>query len=179
MIVEENKNIKEENKIFKTLGNIIFIIFMGLMAIMIFMVGQSRLTGREPSILGHRIYIVDSGSMVPTLPIDSMIIVKETLPGEIEKNDIVTYYSGNTDSRVTHRVVEVKEGGQGFVTRGDANNTEDSSILQGDRIIGKLVYSIPYIGKIFRELSGKIGIALVVILGAMWIIGPKLVRKFI
>lgn len=177
MILEENKNIERENKLFKLLGNIAFLIFMALMILMIFMVVQSRITGQEPSILGHRVYIVDSGSMVPTLPINSMIIVKETPASEIVENDIVTYYSGSQNARVTHRIVEVQEDGQSFMTRGDANNTEDPNPLSGDRIIGKLAFKIPYIGKVFRELNGKFGIVLIVILGAMWIIIPKLFKK--
>lgn len=179
MILEENKDMRKENKILKTLGNLGFAIFMALMILMIFMVGQSKFTGQEPSLLGHRVYIVDSGSMVPTLPTNSMIVVKETPPSEIVENDIITYYSGSQNTRVTHRVVGIEEDGQGFITRGDANNIEDASILQGEKIIGKLAFSIPYIGKIFRELNGKMGIAFVVILGVMWILIPNLFKKLI
>lgn len=166
-----------ENKILKMIGNVGFVVFMIIMLILIFITAQSRLTGMEPALLGHRIYIVDSGSMAPTLPVDSMIIVKEVLPHEIVNRDIVTYYGSNGSTRITHRVVEIKKDGQEFITRGDANNTEDPNILQGDRIIGKLAFSIPYIGKVFRMLNSKFGIAFLIILGSIWVIVPMIFRK--
>ena len=177
-MVESNMGKKfKENKTLKIIGNIGFAVFMTIMSILIFITAQSRLTGMEPAIFGHRVYIVDSGSMAPTLPKDSMIIVKEILPSEIKKGDIATYYGTSGSTRITHRVVEVKKEGQEFVTRGDANNTEDPSILKGDRVIGKLAFSIPYIGKVFRELNGKFGIAFLIVLGGLWIIVPIIIKK--
>lgn len=174
----ENINIKRDNKALKIIGNIGFTIFMTFMLLMIIIVGQSRITGQEPSLFGHRIYIVESGSMVPTLPIGSMIIIKETPASEIQKNDVVTYYSTNGDVKITHRIVEVKANNEGFLTRGDANNTEDASVLKGDRVIGKLALMIPYIGTIFGILNGKIGIILIILLAGMWIMIPRLLKKF-
>lgn len=177
-MVESNIGKKtKENKILKTIGNLGFAVFMIIMSILIFITAQSRLTGMEPAIFGHRVYIVDSGSMAPTLPVDSMIIVREVSAKEIRKGDITTYYGTSGSTRITHRVVEVKKDGKEFVTRGDANNTDDPSILEGDRVIGKLVFSIPYIGKVFRELNGKFGIAFLIVLGGLWIIVPIIIKK--
>lgn len=176
-MVESNVKEIKENKILKLIGNIGFAVFMIIMSILIFITAQSRLTGMEPTLLGHRIYIVDSGSMAPTLPVDSMIIVKEVLPNEIKKGDIVTYYGSSGATRITHRIVEVKKDGQEFITRGDANNTEDPSVLKGNRLIGKLAFSIPYIGKVFRMLNGKLGITFLIILGSLWIIVPLIVKN--
>lgn len=178
-MVENNVELKaKENKLLKTLGNIGFAVFMIIMLVMILITGQSRLTGQEPSILGHRLYIVDSGSMVPTLPLDSMIIVREISPDQIVEGDIVTFYARASDIRVTHRVVEIVEEGKEFITKGDANNIRDFSILEGDRVIGKLAFAIPFIGKIFRFLSSRAGIAALIILGAIFIILPKVIRLF-
>lgn len=171
-------NKKQKSKMFKMISNILFTLFMIIMALLIFITAQSRLTGQEPSLFGYRIYIVDSGSMAPTLPVDSMIIVKEIKAEQIQTRDIVTYYAGNEKIRVTHRVVEVVEGGKQFITRGDANNTEDPNILEGDRIIGKVIFKIPYIGTVFRGLSSAVGIALLITLGVIWIILPKAVKTF-
>lgn len=64
-------------KLMKILINVLFTLYMIIMAGLILITAQSRFTGREPSLLNHRIYIVDSGSMSPTILKDSMIIVKE------------------------------------------------------------------------------------------------------
>ncbi len=171
------KQEKKENKVIKVISNILFIIFMLVMVFFIFITAQSRLTGMEPSILGHRIYIVESGSMLPALKIDSMLIVKEVPPNEIQIGDIVSYYTKNTDAKVTHRVVDIQNDGNTFITRGDANNTDDPNPLEKDRLIGKVIFSIPFIGMIFRLLSQPIAIALLVIMGIAWILIPKLIRK--
>lgn len=174
MIRQKDKNIIKENKTLKILGNIGFTVFMIIMIILIFITVQSRLTGREPSLLGHRIYVVDSGSMSPTIKVDSMIIVKEIDSKEIEKGDIVTYYGLSNSTKVTHRIVEVKDDGEHFITKGDANDTVDPMPLEGEKIVGKVSYSIPFIGKIFRGLSSKLGISLIITLGILWIIVPKI-----
>lgn len=180
--IDTPSNKKEKNLAIKIIKNVGFIVFMLIMAILIFMAAQSKLMGQEPSLFGYRMYIVDSGSMTPTLPINSMIIVNEISPNEtaaseIQEGDIVTFYAGSQNIRVTHRVVEVLENGEGYITRGDANNIEDANILQEDRIIGKLAFSLPYIGLVFRVLSTKIGIAILIGLVALIIIVPIIFKK--
>lgn len=167
-----------KNKKIKMISNILFIVFMTIMTLLIFITGQSRFTGREPSLFGYRMYVVESGSMLPTLDIDSIIIVREYTSKKIKKDDIVTYYAGNENIRVTHRVVKVVEKGSQFITQGDANNTEDPNILKGDRIIGKVVLSIPYVGKIFRVTSSRVGISLLITIGFMYFVFPILIKKF-
>jgi signal peptidase I len=174
-----NKTIKskKQNKKLKILENIGFTVFMVFMAVLIFITAQSRFTGREPSLFGHRLYIVESGSMSPTIKVDSMIIVKELPPQEIKNRDVITYHSKNNITRVTHRVVGIENNGEYFITRGDANDADDPIPLEGSRLIGKVSYSIPFIGKIFRVLSSKIGIALIITMGIVWMVIPKLLQK--
>ena len=68
---------KRENKTLKIISNILFAIFMLVMVFLIFITAQSRFTGMEPSLFGNRLYVVDSGSMEPTMPVNSIIIVNE------------------------------------------------------------------------------------------------------
>ncbi len=174
---EDIKNTKEPNKMLKTIENIAFIIFMIIMSILIFITAQSRFTGQEPSLLGHRLYIVNSGSMTPTIKVDSMIIVKESNAKEIVKGDIITYYGHNQDSRVTHRVVEIENNGETFITRGDANESNDPLPLEGEKLIGKVVFIIPFLGSIFRFLSTDLGLALLITVAIAWIVFPKILSK--
>lgn len=173
---KNNLNIKT-NKTFKILGNIGFVIFMTIMLVLIFITAQSKYTGKEPSLLGHRIYIVNSGSMSPTLKVDSLIIVKEIKPEEVKVEDIITYYGHDKSSRVTHRVVEVQNKGESFITKGDANEVKDPLPLEDDKLIGRVVLTIPFIGKIFNFLSTKLGIALMITIGIVWLIIPPLFKK--
>ncbi len=161
-------------KLMQVLTNVLFTLYMIIMAGLILITAQSRFTGMEPSLFNHRIYIVDSGSMSPTILKDSMIIVKELEPQDVKEGDIITYYGSQSSVKVTHRVVEVQEQGKSFITKGDANETNDPLPLEGEKIIGKVVFIIPFIGMVFRFLSSIQGIISLVILGAFWIVIPKI-----
>lgn len=161
----------------KILENILFTMFMIVMIFLIFTTAQSKIKGEEPRLLGHRLYVIDSGSMSPTINMGSMIIVKEMKASEINKMDIITYYGHDKDSRVTHRAVDVIEDGKYFTTKGDANEVADPMPVKGEKLIGKVVFKIPYIGKVFKFLNTEIGIKLLIILIAIWIIGTKIINK--
>lgn len=176
-ITSKNNKTITSNKTIKMLSNIGFAIFMTIMLVLIFITAQSKYTGEEPGLFNHRIYIVNSGSMRPTLEVDSLIIVKEISPREVVIEDIITYYGHDKSSRVTHRVVEVQNMGEAFITKGDANGVADPLPLDGDKLIGKVVFTVPYIGKIFGILSTKLGVALIITMGIIWIALPPLLRK--
>lgn len=161
----------------KTLGNILFTIFMIVMTFLIFTTAQSKIKGEEPRLLGYRLYVVDSGSMSPTINMGSMIIVKEMEASKINKMDIITYYGHDKDSRVTHRAVDVIDNGKSFTTKGDANEVADPMPVEGEKLIGKVVLKIPYIGIVFKFLNTDLGMKLLIILIALGIIGPKIISK--
>lgn len=173
MELKEKKNMNWK----KLSSNLIFTIFMIIIMSLIGMTAQSRYTGAEPRLLGHRIYIVESGSMSPTINVDSMIIIKEVKPSEIKLDDVITYYGHDSESRVTHRVVGIENKGEFFTTRGDANEVADPLPLKGDKLIGKMVLKIPMIGKLFRFLNTQLGIGILITLSILWIIVPAISRK--
>lgn len=169
--------IKSKNKTRKIISNLAFTIFMTIMIFLIFITVQSRMAGTEPSLFGNRLYIVDSGSMMPTINVNSLIIVKEKLAEEIEVGDIITYYGRERVNRITHRVVDKVDNGEAFITRGDANNTDDPNPLGRERLIGKVIYSLPYIGYVFRFLSSTPGIVFIISLSMLWVIAPSLFKE--
>lgn len=173
----EKTKAKKASRILKGIENTLFTLFMIVMVGLILITAQSRFTGKEPSLLGHKLYIVNSGSMSPTIWEHSMIIVKELEPQEVMVQDIITYYGATDSDRVTHRVMEVENKGESFITRGDANETDDPMPLDGEKLIGKVVFTIPLIGLVFRFLSTIQGIGLLVVLAAIWIVVPKLLSK--
>lgn len=167
---------KENRTILNMISNILFIVFMLIMTLLIIMTAQSKITGGEPSLFGNRLYIVDSGSMEPALPLNSLILVNEKNPDVIEVGDIITY-NVSTGPRVTHRVTEVGENNEYFMTQGDANNIEDVLPVQGKNVIGVVTLVIPYIGYIFRFLSSTPGIVFIVAMAILAFIAPILLNK--
>lgn len=70
-----------------------------------------------------QISYVTSESMEPTIAVDDGYVLVPS--GTVETGDIVTFYSEERGSYVTHRVVG--DSADGFVTRGDANPSTDQA----------------------------------------------------
>ncbi len=121
-------------------------------------------------------YVIISPSMEPAIKVQDAVIVMRTEPKKLKKNDIITFdskdprYSGIT---ITHRIVGVEHGGTNkalFRTKGDNNNTDDSALVKGEDIYGKVILKLPKIGYIQFFLSQKYGWIIAIVLPCLAII---------
>ena len=99
-------------------------------------------------------YVIVSGSMEPELPVGSLCMI-DCQQKEPEAGDIISYKAG--DSVITHRVIEVTD--EGYVTKGDANDSKDPGLVKQKQVFGTCVFSIPKAGYaviFFRSLKGII-----------------------
>ena len=103
-----------------------------------------------------------SGSMEPTYHVGSIIYIKDVEPAELQAGDPVTFHLAGT-TIATHRIIEVQERSEGlyFVTQGDANDNPDSPI-PATSVIGKPVFTIPYLGYLSSFIQTPKGILYVV-----------------
>ena len=118
----------------------------------------------------YKLLIVQSGSMEPAIKTGSVVIVK---PVENYKtNDVITFVDGGKSNTTTHRVVdmEVVSGQTQYITKGDANNAEDSNKVSENKIVGKVLTSIPYAGYILAMAKKPIGFVLLVVIPCAMII---------
>ena len=107
-----------------------------------------------PRLFGIHIYSVISGSMEPVVPVGSLIYVSETKPQEISEGDMIAFYGArDSSSIITHRVVEQRVPEEEFITKGDANRTEDMNPVPYENYIGKVICLFPGIGKAAEMLS--------------------------
>ena len=79
-----------------------------------------------PMVVGYKPVVVLSGSMEPTYPVGSLIYYKAASFEDIKENDAITFRVDD-DTLVTHRVIVKNEISQTFVTKGDANPTNDTN----------------------------------------------------
>ncbi len=122
-------------------------------------------------------YTIVSPSMVPAINVLDVVVTKRVDdPNELKKGDIITFnstdyrYSGVT---VTHRIVDIEKTSNGkylYVTKGDNNNTQDSSRISFDEIYGEVIFRIPKIGYIQYYLSSILGWVFIIIIPAVMII---------
>lgn len=159
----------------KKTGGFLLNIFFGLLLV----VGTALIVLR---ICGFSILAVETGSMGESCPAGSLIIVDNCSPEDVRVGDVISFVANEWLVTVTHRVVEVDEEKQLFYTRGDANNTADSSPVLFENLIGKVRIKIPLLGYVFiwaHTKGGKIVIALGLTLMAVCITGCRTLRKFL
>lgn len=159
-------------KAIRFLNQFISLCIITLLIATIFLVISSRASGQQASIFGYQIKTVLSGSMEPDIQTGSIIAVKTG--GDMtrfKKGDIITFYM-EKDLLVTHRIQKVLNGGQKYVTKGDANNTKDREPVLQENIVGQYTgITIPYIGYLMNFATTKEGIALVFIFPGFLLLG--------
>ncbi len=127
----------------KTIWNGTTTVLLAVVVILAVLLWGVRLVGLD-------LFIVQSGSMEPKYPTGSIVYVKETAPEELEVGDVITFnLSGNV--RGTHRIIDIVPDEQDptvlrFKTKGDANEVEDSGLVESKNIVGKALFCIPQLG---------------------------------
>lgn len=158
------------SKVIRVFGNVLFVALLLILSILVFSLVQSRLTGGPPTLMGYRMFAVLSGSMNPAFNTGSLVAVKPIDPGELQVGDIITF--GSPQGKiVTHRVVGIDtHDGLRFVTKGDANGAADSGLVPADRVIGLVVASVPWLGRILVFSQTRQGLLLMIIIPALVIL---------
>ena len=145
---ESSKNNAKTEKPSAKRGRLIRrILYALVILVMLAMLGKvwiQKLNHEVPSLFGYQLYVVETGSMIPTLPIGANILVRQLRDGdELKVGDIVTY-THNT-SAVTHRIVQLLEGDDGTIqyrTKGDnPENSLDPWIITRDDIRGIVIWN--------------------------------------
>jgi signal peptidase I len=128
-------------------------------------------------LVGNRALIVRSGSMEPTISVGDLVVVRQLAESLVEQRykvgDVIAYSMPGRDGViVTHRIIDLKETAESvtYQTRGDANNSTDEYTLVTGDIIGREVFTIPYIGKLFALAKTRAGFFAFVVLPALVVI---------
>lgn len=129
-------------------------------AIVVACVGFFVAVGIGPRTGRYATLTVLSGSMRPTIPEGAVVVVTPLHPSDIRVGQILTYAVPEGDHQVvSHRVVEIVEGGDRPVlrTQGDANNAPDPWLAQVDGDTAWQVrYSVPALGQMINWLRQPI-----------------------
>lgn len=120
---------------------------------------------------GFKILNILTGSMTPTMPVNTVVVVKKIPISQVELGDVITFKMG--DSNVTHRVVEINNSNRNTVlyTQGDAAQNQGSrETVTEDNFVGVVVFHIPYLGVLLNLIKDNIIIITVCIVLALFII---------
>ena len=152
-------------KILGTIASIAFFLAFLLLAIL--------LLGSMMPFMGYQIRIVQSGSMAPTMPLGSALVVQPT--DSYAVNDVITFPRVGEAEATTHRIV-AESSDSLYTVRGDANNVDDQRPVARQEIIGKVIYHIPYLGFVLDFVRQPLGFMLIIGLPALWIVYEQIMR---
>lgn len=115
-------------------------------------------------------FIVSSGSMEPELMTGSTLYTLKTAPENIRVGDTITYADGGRFT--THKVIEKRNqsGEISFKTKGIANENPDPGYVSGDELVGKKIFSIPFMGYLITWAGTSAGVLTLIFLPATLII---------
>lgn len=104
-----------------------------------------RMTGSTPM-------TVLTGSMTPTYPPGTLVVVRPLPAEEIAVGSVITFQLRSGDPTVvTHRVVGIGYDGRGekvFTTQGDANEGPDAAPVRPVQVRGEVWYAVPWLGRL-------------------------------
>ena len=120
--------------------NILIVLFAIFLLISMYTAVQVRILKNEyANFFGYSLFEVQTGSMHGTIEAGDWIVVKATK--DVKVKDIITYKHGK--DFITHRVVEIYKGS--YVTKGDANKSEDVNMVSQSQVRGVVQFRIPLI----------------------------------
>ncbi|MBR2906548.1 MAG: signal peptidase I [Clostridia bacterium] len=128
----------------KFVWNVVTTVFVVLIVVFAVLLVGVRIVGIQP-------YTVLSGSMEPNYHVGSLIYVSRNVnPLELKTGDPVTFMLNET-TVATHRIIEVIPDENDptvvrFRTKGDANKDPDGALVHSANVIGKPIFTIPYLG---------------------------------
>jgi len=159
----------KSRRIVNTIINVVLVIAIVLAALCTYVSFVSTSGNGVPNILGTAFFSVQTDSMYPTLlPGDLVVARSVDNPRELRKGDIITYWTVINGERVlnTHTIDEIFDGGEVcfFRTKGDNNTTADPITVHESEVVGKYVFRIPGLGKVFDYLQTSTGFLLVIVL---------------
>src|SRR5260221_2790067 len=135
-----------------------------IMVTIVSMVAFLLITSKVP-LFGIRTFTVVTGSMQPTVSVGSIIFTKTMNTYHV--GDVIAFQKG--DVTISHRIVTAKNGI--YTTKGDANNTPDSTPVTMHDVVGKTIAFLPAIGKFAYFLKTLPGFLLFIVLPTLLFIG--------
>lgn len=154
---------------------IVVLILVGAILLAYFLDVTKRGNSSEWQAPLYGAYVIVSGSMEPSIHVNDAIVIKRTASTDLEVGDVVTYRSLDPSYygiMITHRIIDIvnEDGEIKYVTKGDANQTRDRSLVSLEQIYGEVIMRIPKLGYLQYFLATAYGWIIAVVIPCVGII---------
>lgn len=137
--------------------------------------------------MGYRADNIISGSMEPTLSVNTMVVAHTLDPKAVQVGDIIAFKPVICNKNVCHRVTAVLNTTPvGFKTQGDADKITgkpvDPWVVPAANVLGRVDFSAPVVGIFIQFLGTKVGLLVGLIIPALilfWLIFRILWRDLV
>lgn len=171
------------HKILTGIGIILCVILIPILVINCTLIIKSYTNKDQvPSISGIFPMIILTDSMYPEFESGDLIICNTAEPEDIKVGDVICFYDpeGNGTATVTHRVQEVitdDEGNLAWITKGDANNTEDLPTVPAKNLIGVYKTRLKGLGNVAMFMQTTQGLIICVICPIILLVAYDVIRR--
>lgn len=171
------------HKILTGIGIVLCVILIPILVINCTLIIKSYTNKDQvPSISGIFPMIILTDSMYPEFESGDLIICNTAEPEEIKVGDVICFYDpeGNGTATVTHRVQEVitdDEGNLAWITKGDANNTEDLPTVPAKNLIGVYKTRLKGLGNVAMFMQTTQGLIICVICPIILLVAYDVIRR--
>jgi signal peptidase I len=128
------------------------------------------------SLSRHHFEQVITGSMVPVIPVGSMVVTEQVAVTSLHVGDILVFPKPTNASEViVHRIVQLTTASNGSIqvqTKGDANTAQDPWVIQQGRsgLADRALYIVPSLGTAIMLARNGLLVLLPALL-IVWLIG--------
>jgi signal peptidase len=112
-----------------------------------------------------------------------VVVTKKREAKDLEVGDIITFLSSDprlSNIIVTHRIkakyYDATTNKYTFQTKGDANNGPDQNLVPHDKVMGKVLFSVPFIGYAVEFIKKPIGFLAVILIPVVAIISDRIMK---
>ena len=152
---------QKTKKIIDKVFSITWWVALAALFVLCFGIVRAKIKGEVPQVFGYSVVKVISPSMGEDIPVGTYVLIKKVDPKDVKMGQIICFYSDDPaikGSPNLHRVVAepIKDGDKyEYVTKGDANATQDSVTAKSDKLIGKYVDNIDWLTNLSEGVSSK------------------------
>lgn len=164
---------KEKKKVGRSVASKVEIALLVLVVFLLGVVLYNRFVVNDGDVklFGYSQAVVISGSMIPAIDINDIVVYKDIPYEEYKVKDVVIYLRG--EKRICHRIIDIE--GDQVITQGDANVIPDDPVNK-EQLQGKIVLTIPKIGVVTRWLLTPTGVVCMIVVLLLICKFPAIVR---
>jgi len=153
-------------------------VLLGLVAVLTITIAIGSRTSADGQrvVFGHPVMTIISGSMNPTIPVGDIVVdapVTAAQASDLHVGQIISFRAAPGSAEfITHRIVAVRvqNGAVSYITKGDANNSADSTPRPASDVIGLYHFSIPRGGYVLVAMHTPRVLIMLLASALLWIV---------